>query len=53
MPPATHIDTMTYFTPRRLTLKYADFQRVGAVPLGTAAPPASRTKVWLTLEYKL
>ena len=36
-----------------VALKYADFQRVGAVPLGTAAPPASRTKVWLTLEYKL
>ena len=34
-------------------LKYADFQRVGAVPAGTAAPPASRTKVWFTLEYKL
>ena len=34
-------------------LKYADFQRARSVPLGTAAPPASRTKVWFTLEYKL
>jgi hypothetical protein len=34
-------------------LKYADFRRVGAVPVGTAAPPASRKKVWFTLEYKL
>jgi hypothetical protein len=34
-------------------LKYADFQRAGSVPLGTASPPASRTKIWFTLEYKL
>jgi hypothetical protein len=34
-------------------LKYADFQRVKTVPIGTAAPPASRTKIWFTLEYKL
>jgi hypothetical protein len=34
-------------------LKYADFERETTVPLGTAAPPASRTKVWFTLEYKL
>jgi hypothetical protein len=34
-------------------LKYADFQRETQVPAGTAAPPASRTKVWLTLEFKL
>ena len=34
-------------------LKYADFQRDDHVPLGTAAPPPSRTKVWFTLEYKL
>ncbi|USQ98339.1 alginate export family protein [Caulobacter sp. RL271] len=33
-------------------LKYADFQRVKTVPVGTATPPASRTKTWLTLEYK-
>jgi hypothetical protein len=39
----------------RLTaaLKYADFERERAVPLGTATPPPSRTKVWFTLEYKL
>jgi hypothetical protein len=41
-------------TPKlSIALKYADFQREKTVPLGTAAPPASRTKVWLTLEYKL
>ena len=34
-------------------LKYANFERVGTVPAGTATPPASRTKVWFTLEYKL
>jgi hypothetical protein len=34
-------------------IKYADFQRVRSVPVGTAAPPPSRTKVWFTLEYKL
>jgi hypothetical protein len=34
-------------------LKYADFRRVRSVPIGTAAPPASRKKVWFTLEYKL
>lgn len=34
-------------------LKYADFQRARSVPLGTAAPPPSRTKVWVTLEFKL
>jgi hypothetical protein len=39
----------------RLTaaLKYADFERVRAVPAGSAAPPASRTKIWFTLEWKL
>ena len=39
----------------RLTaaIKYADFERDNHVPAGTAAPPPSRTKVWLTLEYKL
>jgi hypothetical protein len=36
-----------------IALKYANFERVGAVPVGTATPPASRTKVWFTLEYKL
>ena len=34
-------------------VKYADFQRVKTAPVGTAAPPASRTKVWATLEFKL
>jgi hypothetical protein len=41
-------------TPKLVAgLKFADFQRVDTVPLGTAAPPPSRTKVWFTLEYKL
>lgn len=35
-----------------IQLKYADFKRVKTVPIGTANPPASRTKTWLTLEYK-
>jgi hypothetical protein len=34
-------------------LKYADFERDNSVPIGTATPPPSRTKVWFTLEYKL
>lgn len=35
-------------------LKYADFERDDSrVTAGQAAPPASRTKVWFTLEYKL
>jgi len=34
-------------------IKYADFERKTRVPAGTATPPASRTKVWFTLEYKL
>jgi hypothetical protein len=33
--------------------KYADFNRVKTVPRGAMAPPASRTKWWLTIEYKL
>ena len=33
-------------------LKYADFQRETTVPLGTAAPPADRTKIWVSLEYR-
>ena len=36
-----------------IALKYADFERAARVPLGSAAPPPSRTKVWFTLEYKL
>ena len=44
---------LAFLTPRlSLALKYADFRRVAAVPLGTAAPPASRTKTWVTLEYR-
>jgi len=40
---------------RRLTglVKFADFQRSGAAPTGTATPPPSRTKVWIGFEYKL
>lgn len=34
-------------------VKFADFQRDGAVPTGTATPPPSRTKVWIGFEYKL
>ena len=34
-------------------IKYADFERVARVPVGTATPPPSRTKIWFTLEYKL
>lgn len=45
--------TAAITTKLSIQLKYADFQRETTVPLGTAAPPASRTKVWLTLEYKL
>lgn len=41
-------------TPKlSIQLKYADFQREAAVPVGTLAPPPSRAKAWLTLEYKL
>ena len=41
-------------TPKlSVQLKYADFQREKIVPLGTATLPASRTKAWFTLEYKL
>jgi hypothetical protein len=34
-------------------LKYADFRRDAAVPLGAATPPPSRNKVWLMLDFKL
>lgn len=34
-------------------VKFADFQRNGFVPAGTATPPPSRTKVWIGFEYKL
>lgn len=41
-------------TPKlSVQLKYADFQRETTVPAGTLAPPASRSKAWFTLEYKL
>lgn len=33
--------------------KYADFVRATTVPVGAAAPPASRDKVWFGFEYKL
>lgn len=44
--------TAAITTRLSVQLKYADFERVKTVPVGTAAPPASRTKTWLTLEYK-
>jgi hypothetical protein len=34
-------------------VKYADWHPDNSVPLGTAAPPAARTKFWFWLEYKL
>jgi len=36
-----------------VAVKFADFTRAATVPAGTTAPPPSRTKVWLTLEFKL
>jgi len=36
-----------------MALKYADFERVGRARAGTAAPPPSRKKFWVTLEYRL
>ena len=36
-----------------IQFKYADFEREKTVPLGTLTPPASRSKAWFTLEYKL
>ncbi|HTI66265.1 MAG TPA: alginate export family protein [Caulobacteraceae bacterium] len=36
-----------------VALKYADFKRATTVPVGTAAPPASRSKFWITFEYRL
>lgn len=35
-----------------IQLKYADFKREATVPRGTATPPPSRTKGWISLEYK-
>lgn len=41
-------------TPRLgAALKYADFQRANRVFPGAAPTPASRTKLWITLEYRL
>ena len=48
------LQAATAITPKlSLAVKYADFRRETAVPIGTATPPASRTKLWLTLEFKL
>jgi hypothetical protein len=44
--------TAAITTKLSIQLKYADFQRVTTVPVGTATPPAARTKAWFTLEYK-
>ncbi|ATC32134.1 hypothetical protein CA606_07085 [Caulobacter vibrioides] len=44
--------TAAITTKLSFQLKYADFQRAKTVPVGTATPPPSRTKTWLTLEYK-
>ncbi|MET3667076.1 alginate export family protein [Caulobacter sp. 1776] len=44
--------TAAITTKLSIQLKYADFQRVTSVPVGTATPPAARTKAWFTLEYK-
>lgn len=44
----------TNLTPRLTAqLKFANFERASHVPAGTAQPPASRTKVWFTLEYQM
>ena len=34
-------------------IKFARFERASSVPVGLAAPPASRTKFWFSLEYRL
>ncbi|HZZ37025.1 MAG TPA: alginate export family protein, partial [Caulobacteraceae bacterium] len=34
-------------------IKYANYRREPVVPAGTTLAPPSRTKLWLTLEYKL
>ncbi len=36
-----------------VALKFADFKRAASVPVGAATPPASRSKVWVTVEYRL
>ncbi len=41
-------------TPKLTFLvKYADFERELTVPPGNAAPPPSRRKAWVSLEYRL
>ncbi|MGA0602856.1 alginate export family protein [Caulobacter sp. KR2-114] len=41
-------------TPRlTCAVKYAAFDRESVVPAGTALAPPSRTKVWLTFDFKL
>jgi len=37
----------------QLLVKYADYRAPGAVRPGAAIPPASRTKLWLSVEFKL
>lgn len=44
--------TAAITTKLSVQLKYADFERAKTVPIGSATPPASRSKTWLTLEYK-
>lgn len=34
-------------------IKFASFKRAATVPVDTAAPPASRDKIWFSLEYRL
>jgi hypothetical protein len=45
--------TAAITTKLSAAVKYADFEREDTVPLGTTAPPASRNKLWFSLEYKL
>ncbi len=49
-----NVQVQAAITPKlSVAAKYADFRRETFVPVGGAAPPPSRTKVWFTLEYKL
>lgn len=34
-------------------VKFARFERAASAPTGAAPPPASRTKLWFSLEYRL
>nr|WP_233243431.1 MULTISPECIES: alginate export family protein [unclassified Caulobacter] len=45
--------TAALTTKLSIQFKYADFEREKTLPLGTLTPPASRSKAWFTLEYKL